>query len=284
MIYVKAQKLCQGSDEDLLLTMGEIIYPGFVRRHEGENGLRLWVEGTAPYDGSRTKAEAQFQTLLGVLRAWRSVAGELVVERLGGLGQGGAAGAADGRQWIELRPAIVHVVLGGEDRNSAEKAAVAINRNPGIPAIISLIGGDEVRIYAKKAAVAIKASPDIRNALLRNGRANRTAANLYMIHEHACIDLGGGPKNLAAVADKLGISVSRQRNLKQSANSGRHAEGQEGGPWTLEEQLEFTADLLRRWIAHLDRKSVAEQAGIDPASGPVMWDSHSYSVHPSVAS
>jgi hypothetical protein len=75
MVSVSAPELVQGADEDLLLAMGDIIFPGFVKRREGENGLCLWVEGNAKDGACRTTAAVQFQTLLGVLRAWPSVAG-----------------------------------------------------------------------------------------------------------------------------------------------------------------------------------------------------------------
>ncbi len=153
VISYKAPELCQGADEDLLLAMGEIIFPGFVSRHESENGLRLWVEGSATDGTSRTTATVQFQTLLGVLRAWRSVAGQLHEEQLAGLGQG-AARRADGNQWVSLGAVNVYAISGGEDR-----------------------------IFAESAAVALDASQNLRNALWLNGRANRTAADFYMIHD-----------------------------------------------------------------------------------------------------
>jgi hypothetical protein len=224
MISYKAPELCLGADQDLLLAMGKAVFRGLVRRDEDEGGLRLWVAGKIPSKASQTKAEAQFQTLLGVLRAWQSDAGELVEERLGGLGQGGAARDDRGTQYLTLPPLPIHASV-----------------------------GDEVRSHAKNAALAIKMSQDIRNALWLNGRSNRTAADFYMIHEYAEHDLGG-KKGITA---RLGISGKQQDKLTQSANNlsplegGRHATGQKGVPWTLEEQREFTADMLRRWISHL---------------------------------
>jgi hypothetical protein len=223
VISYNAPELCQGADQELLLVMGNAIFRGFVRRDEDEGGLRLWVAGKKPNKASHTKAEAQFRTLLGVLRAWRPGAGELVEERRGGLGQGGAARDDDGTQYLTVGPLAVHVSV-----------------------------GDEVRSHAKNAALAIKASQDVRNALWLNGRSNRTAADFYMIHEYAEHDLGG-KKGITA---KLGISGNQQDNLTQSANNlsplegGRHAKGQKGGPWTVEKQEEFTTDMLRRWITH----------------------------------
>jgi hypothetical protein len=224
VISYKAPELCQAADEDLLLQMGKAIFRGFVSRDEDEGGLRLWVAGKTPNKASGTKAEAKFQTLLGILRAWRSGAGEVVDERRGGLGQDGAARDDNGTQYLTLRPVAIYVGV-----------------------------GDEVRSHAKNAALAIKASQNIRNALWLSGRTNRTAADFYMIHEYAEHDLGG-KKGITA---KLGISGKQQDNLTQSANNlsplagGRHARGQKAAPWTLKEQEEFTADMLRRWISHL---------------------------------
>ncbi len=226
MISYTAPELCQRADEDLLLVMGDIIFPGFVRRHDGENGLRLWVEGSATDGTSRTTAAVQFQTLLGVLRAWRPVAGQLPKEQLGGLGQG-AARDASGNQWVTVGPAVAYVIVGGEDH-----------------------------IYAENAAVAIDASQSLRNALWLNGRTNRTAADFYMIHEYAMRDFGGE----TGITMTLGISGKQQARLQQSANNlspldgGRHVAEHSQAPWSLEEQQRFVADMLRRWIAHLARR------------------------------
>jgi hypothetical protein len=218
-----APELCQGADEDLLITIGDIIFPGFVKRREGENGLRLWVDGTANDGASRTTAADRFQTLLGVLRAWRSVAGQLREEQRAGLGSGAARDPL-GNQWITLGTAITYTIFGGEDRTFAEHAAGAINT-----------------------------SQSLGNALWLNGRPNRNAADFYMIHEYAKHDLGGAEGIRAA----LGITRNQQERLTQSANNlspmegGRHIGEHKKAPWTLEQQQEFAADLLRRWIMHL---------------------------------
>jgi hypothetical protein len=223
MISFPAPELVQGADEDLLLAMGDIIFPGFVKRREGENGLRLWVEGTATDGASRTTGAVQFQTLLGVLRAWRSVAGQLLEEQRAGLGSG-AAQDAQGTQWINLEPANLYVIADDEDRTFAENAARAIG-----------------------------ASQNLRNALWLNGRPNRTAADFYMIHEYAARDLGG----VKGITAALGITRNQQQRLTQSANNlspmngGRHIGEHNRAPWTLEQQREFAAELLRRWILHL---------------------------------
>jgi hypothetical protein len=221
VISFKAPDLCQGADEDLLLVMGDIIDPGFLRRQEGESGLWRCVEGTAPDDASRADADARFRILLGVLRAWRFGAGELADERRGGMGQGGAARDAEGRQWIVVGPARIYVIPGGEDRS-----------------------------YARKAKAAIDQSEELRKALQLNGRANRDAAELYSIYEFAKRDLGGKE----GIEAKLDISPTEQKKFTQSANwlpaedGGRHVGDQKLTPWTLTQQEEFVTDLLQRWI------------------------------------
>jgi hypothetical protein len=165
-----------GADEELLLVMGDIIFPGLVQRQEDGNGLRLWVEGTARDGSSRKTAAVKFQTLLGVLRAWRYSARQLREEQLSGLGEG-AARSTDGTQSLGIGPATEYRIDHGEDRN-----------------------------YAERAAAAIDASQNLRNALWLNGRTNRTAADFYMIHEYAMHDFDGKK----GITEALGISRNRQ--------------------------------------------------------------------------
>lgn len=203
--------------------MGAVIFPGFARRNGGENGLRLWVDAAQPSDEARSAATAWFQTLLGVLRSWRSIAGQLREEQLAGLGPGSVRDEA-GNRWVSVGTVLGHGIVGGEDH-----------------------------FFAKQAAIAIDRSQNLRNALWLNGRANRTAADFYMIHEYAERDLGGEQGITAA----LGISANEQERLTRSANNlsplegGRHVAERSRAPWTLEEQREFAAELLRRWIRHL---------------------------------
>ncbi|MGZ8646070.1 MAG: hypothetical protein ACXWX3_07255 [Actinomycetota bacterium] len=50
LISFPAPALCQGGDEDFLVAIGGIVYPGFVRRPENENGLTYdeTLEGSRP--------------------------------------------------------------------------------------------------------------------------------------------------------------------------------------------------------------------------------------------
>ena len=71
-----------------------------------------------------------------------------------------------------------------------------------------------------------------------------------MIHEFAEMEYGG----VKGVRDALGISVKVQNKLTHSAcnlspfDGGRHATGTGNAPMPLDQQREFTAELLRVWI------------------------------------
>jgi hypothetical protein len=222
LISFPAPALCQGGDEDLLVAIGDIVYPGCVKRPLNKNGLRLWVEGDPSDPEAKALATAKFQTLLGALRAFRAEAGELREEQLAGLGAGSVRDEA-GNQWIGVGTVRVFATFGGE-----------------------------VEAFAARVRAAIDKSQGLRNALWLNGRLGRTAVDYYMIHEYAQADLGG----TKGVRKALGISANAQKRLTASANNlsplegGRHARGTGSASWTLEEQRAFTADLLRRWIQY----------------------------------
>jgi hypothetical protein len=212
--------LCQGGDEDLLVQIGGIVYPDFVRRSPNENGLRLWVEGDPSDAEPRARATAMFQTVLGALRAFRAEAGELREEQFAGLGAGSVRDEA-GNQWVGVGTVRVFTTLGGE-----------------------------VEAFAADVRDAIANSQGLRNALWLNGRLGRTGADYFMIHEYAQGDLGGTKGVRAA----LGISADAQEKLARSANNlsplegGRHANGTGSASWGVNEQRAFTADLIKRWI------------------------------------
>lgn len=237
LISFPAPALCQGGDEDLLVAIGDIVYPSFVRRPSNENGLRLWVEGDPSDPESRALAKAMFQTLLGALRAFRSEAGELREELLAGLGAGSVRDEA-GNQWVGVGTVRVFATFGGE-----------------------------VEAFATDVGAAIARSQGLRNALWLNGRLGRTAADYYMIHEYAQGDLGG----TKGVRDALGVTADAQEKLRASANNlspvegGRHARGTGSASWSLEEQRAFTANLLRRWIHY--RASTPADAAQELSAG-----------------
>lgn len=223
MFSYRSPELCQFADEELLIQIGKVVFPGAVKRWRTENGFRIWVEvdPRRPTDpAARAEALAIFQTLLGILRSWRSIAGELREEQRGGLGAGSTRDEA-GNQWLAIGPAIEYRIQEGE-----------------------------IEELAARARCGIDASQHLRNALWLNGRMNRTAADYYMIHEYAAMEFAG----MKGIRDALGISTNAQLKLTRSANSlsplqgGRHAKGESAAPMSLAQQRIFTMNLLRRWI------------------------------------
>jgi len=220
--YFPAPALCQGADEDLLIGMGATIFPNFVQRIPGANGLRLRLEGDYRDDSLLKTAADQFQTLLGILRAWRSVAGQRVDEIRPGIGKGSIRDE-HGNQLVKVGSAIMYVV-----------------------------GGSEVEAYVRDVKVALQSSPYLRNALWLHGRRDRNSADFYMIYEYAEEDLGGRK----AIVETLGVTDNDITRLRNSANNlapsagGRHAKGTGTAEWSLDDQREFIARFLKRWITH----------------------------------
>jgi hypothetical protein len=118
-------------------------------------------------------------------------------------------------------------------------------------ALAYAIAGGEIEDLGANARKGIDVSQNLRNALWLNGRANRTAADFYMIHEYAEMEY----KGVKGIATTMGLSVNSQSRLTRSANNlsplagGRHATGSVDALLTLDQQADWTADLLRRWIA-----------------------------------
>jgi hypothetical protein len=220
VISFPAPALCQGADEELLIQVGAVVFPGCIKRWPGENGLRIWVHGNPTDPRAAVDARERFQIVLGVIRAWRWGAGELVDERRAGLGERSVRDEA-GNQWVMVGPAIAYGIAGGE--------------------IESLAAG---------ASRGISTSMNLRNALWLNGRANRTAADFYMIYEYARREFDG-PRGIRKA---LGLSEDSQERLTKSANNlsplegGRHVDGRVAAPMSLNEQGEYIAQLLRQWV------------------------------------
>jgi len=224
MISFPAPTLCHMADEDLMVSIGAVMFPECIKRWPGENGLRLWVEGTPTDPAARFDAVAKFQTVLGVLRAWRQGAGQLAEELRAGLGHGSVRDEG-GNPWILAGPAVSYGRLGGE----IERLAAGTSRG-------------------------ITGSQNLRNALWLNGRTNRTAADYYMIHEYAGHEFGGS----SGLTKELGLSGKSQGRLTQSANNlsplqgGRHATSRGIALLTLDEQGGFIAELMCKWIEQYD--------------------------------
>lgn len=220
--HTPAPALCQGEDEDLMVEMGGVIYPGFVGRVPGANGLRLTLEGDYRDERLAELAADQFQTLLGVLRAWSSLAGQRVDEVRPGIGHGSIRDER-GNQVIMLGRAIDYDTL-----------------------------GSDVKTYAGLAKLAIGRSVRLADALWLNGRRDRNAADFFMIYEYAEDDLGGRP----SIVKALGVSDNNIKRLTRSANNlaptdgGRHANGMETAKWSLDRQRQFIGRFLKAWIVY----------------------------------
>lgn len=220
--YFPAPTLCQGSDENLIIEMGGVIFPGFVQRNPSTNGLCLQLAGNYKDDSLLKTAADQFQILLGVLRAWRPLAGQRVDEVRPGIGPGSIKDE-HGNQLLRVGPIIEYATF-----------------------------GNEVEAYAREAKIASDHSPRLRNALWLNGRRNRNAADFYMVYEYAKCDLGGD-KAIVAALSVTGEDITR---LGKSANNlaptdgGRHAKGSGTAEWGLDDQKEFIARFLKKWITY----------------------------------
>lgn len=122
--YIPAPALCQGADEDLIIEMGAIIFPGFVERNPSANGLRLKLEGDYRDDSLLKTVADQFQALLGVLRAWRPLAGLRSDEVRPGIGTGSIRDD-HGNQVIRVGSAMAYLTCGSEVEAYAREAKLA---------------------------------------------------------------------------------------------------------------------------------------------------------------
>ena len=226
-LYVPAPVLCQGTDEDVLLEMGNVICNGLVDRILKENGLKLRVPGDYLDPTLLEIAANEFQVLLGIIRAWKSIAGE---------------------RRDEVRPGVGSGSIHDESGNQVVHVGSVISYRASY---------EEIQQFAAQASVALNKSQSLRNAIWLNGRRDRNAADYYMMYEYAVAEFGGG----ANISSTLDVPVAEISRFRQSANNlcptmgGRHA-GSEATPhWRLELQREFIAALLRKWIFHLANTS-----------------------------
>jgi hypothetical protein len=223
LLSFPAPGLCQYADEEIMLEIGNVVFSGCLKRWPGENGLRIWVDGNPQASSaSRGEALARFQTVLGILRAWRPDAGELQDERRVSLGEG-TVRDEHGNQYVSLGTIVTYSMH-----------------------------AREIETFAIQSMHGINATVNLSNALWLHGRANRNAADFYMIHEYAQLEFGS-PKGIMRA---LGISVGSQSRLTKSANNlsplagGRHVSGDaDAVVMSLKEQREHVARLLRSWIA-----------------------------------
>ena len=218
---VPAPLLCQGADENLLLELGSVFFPGFVARHPDGNGLRLVMDGDYADDAPLASAANRFQTLLGLLRAWRPIAGQRVDEVRPGIGPGSIRNER-GDQLVKLGTVVGY-----------------------------LHAGTEFIAFARQAHAALNRSANLSNAVWLNGRRDRNSADFYMIYEYAEREFRGRK----SIVESLGVSDNDIARLRSSTNNlgpadgGRHALGSGNAEWNIAEQMEFIACFIRRWIA-----------------------------------
>lgn len=164
-----APALCQLADEDLLIEMGDIIYPQFILRVPGANGLRLRVEGDYRDESVVKVAADRFQTLLGVLRAWRSVAGQRVDEVRPGIGAGSIRDE-HGNQLVKVGSAIMYVTDGSEVSAYARDVKAALERSPHLRnALGSTVGAIATqRTFTWYTSTPKRISKDARRSLKRS--------------------------------------------------------------------------------------------------------------------
>ena len=223
-ISYPAPAFCQFDDEEVVLRLGGIIFPGTVERIPRENGLRLWVAGNPRDPASAAVASktavTHFQILLGALRAWRPDVGRLSEEVRGGLGTGPVRDDS-GNQYISMTTLIVYAI----PDHQLDALGLAVRRG-------------------------LESSEPLRQALEIHGRLNRTSADYYMIHELAENEFGGKQ----GIRDRLGISKTRQDEFTRSANrlspsaGGRHAKATHEVPLDLDGQNTFISALMMSWI------------------------------------
>jgi hypothetical protein len=239
---IPAPQLTQHDDEEALLAIGEILFPGSLTREGWEpSGIYVWIEGDPTNIEFRQQAALRHQCVLGVLRAWWDDAGELSTERLTGLGPGSSRNR-DGAQWIA------------------------------VPSIVTRPGDtDELRAFAQRARAGISVGKHLDTALAIHGRANRFSADYRLIHELAMLEFATGPERsrearvpggrkvrgapaLLKLQAELGVAALDQVAFMDSADNlpplqgGRHASPRQIPAMSLDEQRVFIAGLLKRWI------------------------------------
>lgn len=222
-LYVPAPKLCQGSDENLLIEMGETIFDGLVDRMPEGNGLRLRIPGDYMDSALLDEVANEFQILLGALRAWKPIAGE---------------------RRDEVRPGVDFGSIRDENGNQVVHLGGIISHT---------VASDEIPKFSKQVCAALNHSQLLRNALWLNGRRDRNSADYFMIYEYSKTEFGSE----ANISRALVVPARDLVRLRNSANNlcptqgGRHAGCRTDPEWGLSSQRQFTATLLKRWISHL---------------------------------
>ncbi len=220
MIEFLMPEVTQGSDQTALVTISDIIDPGFLVMNQTTKQHVLRVEGD-PHTDDLAEAErgvrARFSQVLGVLRAFKHGRGELQEEI-----QRSHVRDEHGNQWV--RPPTVRAHM----------------RVPGALEEFSARGG-----------TGLGSSTDFRDALRLFGKANRDGGDYYSVYEFAEAKFGSRD----GIREALGISGNNQDEFTKSVNNlhpaegGRHVSDKPGVvSMDLEDVSKFTTDLMSAWI------------------------------------
>lgn len=222
MIEFPIPELSQYADHRELVTISDVIDPGAIVLNPDTRQFVMRVDGDPHTDDLRAalaKAEERFSGLLGVLRAQKHGRGERRVEI-------GRSPARD-----EFGNQVVPVGLAKE-----------YVRRPGV-----------IEMFAAKAAAGMAASIDFQEALRVFGRANRDAADYYIVYEPAKKEFGGWQ----GIRDHLGFSKPQLGKFRASANNlsasdgGRHATGDPSRvAMNLDEISILMTEFVSAWVNH----------------------------------
>jgi hypothetical protein len=220
MIEFPFPELTQYADQRELVTISDVIDPGFLMKNPDNQQFVMRVAGDPSTDDLGTRlveAEDRFSELLGVLRAQKHGRGERQAE----------VGRAPGRD--ELGNQFVPI---GTAREYA--------RFPGA-----------IEGFAAKASSGMKGSSAFREALRVFGRPNRDAADYYLVYELAEKEFGGWQ----GIRDRLGFSRAKLEEFTKSANhlaatsGGRHASGDPAkATMNLDDMSRFIRELMAAWV------------------------------------
>ena len=222
MIEFPIPELSQYADQRELVTISDVIDPGFIVLNPDTRQFVMRVDGNPHTDdlqAALAMAEDRFSELLGVLRAQKEGRGERREEI-------GRAPARDefGNQVVPIGTAKEYM------------------RFPGV-----------VETFAARAAAGMTASTNFQQAFRVFGRANRDAADYYLVYEFMEEEFGGW----RGIHDRLGFSRAQLEEFTKSANhlaathGGRHASGDPAkASMTLDEMERFMREVVSAWVNH----------------------------------
>ncbi|NND04253.1 MAG: hypothetical protein HKN91_15855 [Acidimicrobiia bacterium] len=220
MIEFSMPEVTQGADQSALITISDVVTPGFIAVNPNTGVHVMKVKGD-PHTSDLAEAEqgarTRFSQVLGLLRAFKHGRGELREEL-------NRSNVRDehGNQWV---------------RGVTLKAYMMV---PGV-----------LEEFAARGGAGLASSADFRDALRLFGKANRDGGDYSMVYEYAEREFGGPD----GIRHSLGISGTRQDEFTKSVNhlppvdGGRHVSDTPGvASMDLEDVSKFTTDLMSAWI------------------------------------